>query len=573
MFIEIVPNRGSPPAVLLREGWREGKKVRKRTLANLSALSREQIESMRRVLRGETLVALDESGFEITRSRAHGGVAAVLGMMRKLGLDSVLASRHSRERSVTLALICARILQPSSKLATARGLVPETEGSTLAEALGLGRVDVEECDAALDWLRARQARIESKLAERHLADASLVLWDVTSTYFEGHCCPLARRGYSRDGKTDRAQIVFGVLTEGEGCPVAVEVFEGDTADPKTLGSQVQKLQQRFGLRRVVLIGDRGMITAARIRHDLKPAGLDWITTLRAPQIRRLVRGGELQLTLFDEQDLAEIVSTAFPGERLIACCNPLLAQERARKRQELLEATAKALSQITAATQRETRPLQGKEKIGLRVGRVLGRFKMARHFRLEITDVELRYTRVEAAIAEEAALDGLYVIRTSVSAQQLQAPDTVLAYKNLEQVERAFRTLKGLDLQVRPIYHHLSDRVRAHVFLCLLAYYVEWHMCKSLAPVLFREEDRAAAQQARGSVVQPARRSRSTERKVQRQRTADGVPVHRFRTLLHDLASLTKNTVRMGHATFDRIATPTPLQQRVFDLLGVPLGP
>ena len=573
MFIDIVPNRGSPPAVLLREGWREGKKVRKRTLANLSSLSSEQIEGMRRLLRGETLVALEETGFEIVRSRPHGGVAAVLGTMRKLGLDAVLASRSGRERSVALALICARVLEPNSKLATARGLVPETERSTLAEALALGRVDVEECYAALDWLLARQARIENKLAQRHLVEASLVLWDVTSTYFEGHCCPLARRGYSRDGKTDRAQIVFGVLTDGEGCPIAVEVFEGNTADPNTVASQVQKLQQRFGLARVVLIGDRGMITAARIRQDLKPAGLDWITTLRAPQIRRLVSAGELQLTIFDQQDLAEILSTAFPGERLIACRNPLLAEERARKRQELLEATENALAQITAATRREKRPLQGKEKIGLRVGRVLGRFKMAKHFRLEISDCALRYARDQAAIAEEAALDGLYVIRTSVSAQQMQASDTVTAYKNLEQVERAFRTLKGLDLQVRPIYHHLSDRVRAHVFLCMLAYYVEWHMRTSLAPLLFMEEDRAAAQQERGSVVKPARRSRRTQRKVQRQRTDDGVPVHSFRTLLHDLATLTRNTVRMGYATFDRLATPTPLHQRVFDLLGVPLGP
>jgi len=573
MFIEIVPNRGSPPAVLLREGWREGKKVRKRTLANLSALSAEQIEGMRRLLRGETLVALDETGFEIVRSRAHGGVAAVLGMVRKLGLDPILGTRTSRERSLAIALICARVLEPSSKLATARGLMPETKSSTLGEALALGRVDVDECYAALDWLLARQARIEAKLAQRHLSEGSLVLWDVTSTYFEGQCCPLARRGYSRDGKTDRPQIVFGVLTNGEGCPLAVEVFEGNTADPNTLTSQVQKLRERFALTRVVLVGDRGLITAARIRQDLKPAGLDWITALRAPQIRQLVRAGELQLTLFDQQDLAEIFSAAFPSERLIACRNPLLAEERARKRRELLAATEQALEPIVLATRREKRPLQGKEKIGLRVGRVLSRFKMAKHFQLEITDTELRYARKEAAIAQEAALDGIYVIRTSVSAQQLESSAAVTAYKNLDVVERAFRTFKGLDLQVRPIYHHLSDRVRAHVFLCLLAYYVEWHMRQALAPLLFMEEDHRAAQQERGSVVQPARRSRATERKVQRQRTDEGLPVHSFRTLLKDLATLTRNTVRMGHATFERITTPTPLQHRVFDLLRVPLRP
>jgi transposase len=336
---------------------------------------------------------------------------------------------------------------------------------------------------------------------------------------------------------------------------------------------VQKLRERFALTRVVLVGDRGLITAARIRQDLKPAGLDWITALRAPQIRQLVRAGELQLTLFDQQDLAEIFSAAFPSERLIACRNPLLAEERARKRRELLAATEQALEPIVLATRREKRPLQGKEKIGLRVGRVLSRFKMAKHFQLEITDTELRYARKEAAIAQEAALDGIYVIRTSVSAQQLESSAAVTAYKNLDVVERAFRTFKGLDLQVRPIYHHLSDRVRAHVFLCLLAYYVEWHMRQALAPLLFMEEDHRAAQQERGSVVQPARRSRATERKVQRQRTDDGLPVHSFRTLLKDLATLTRNTVRMGHATFERITTPTPLQHRVFDLLRVPLRP
>ena len=571
MHIDIIPNRGSRPAVLLRTSYRDGKTVRKHTLANLSELPMEMIEDLRRVLRGEKLVAVDALGLEVVRSAPHGAVAAVVGTARKLGVESLLASRASRARSVAFALICARVVEPGSKLATARGLDPQTESSTLGEVLELGAVDADACYAALDWLGARQARIEAKLAARHLQEGSLVLWDVTSTYFEGQCCALARRGYSRDGRTDRAQIVFGVLTNAEGCPVAVEVFAGNTADPNTLTSQVHKLQERFGLARVVLVGDRGLITSARIRHDLKPAGLDWITALRAPQIRKLVQAEELQLTLFDQQDLAEILSAAFPGERLIACRNPLLAEERARKRQELLAATEHALEQVAEATRRAKRPLQGKTRIGLRVGRVLSRSKMGKHFHLDITDTSFAYARKEAAIAQEAALDGIYVIRTSVGNEQLDAAAAVAAYKSLDHVERAFRTFKGLDLQVRPIYHHLSERVRAHVFLCLLAYYIEWHMRQALAPLLFMEEDPAAAQQDRPSIVQPARRRRATQQKVQRQRTSAGLPVQSFPTLLQQLATLTRNTVRMGHTTFEQITQPTTLQQRAFDLLDVPL--
>lgn len=572
MFIDVVPNRSSPPAVLLREAWREGKRIRKRTLANLSALSAGQIDALRRILRGDTLVSIEATGFEIVRSRPHGAVAAVLGLARKLELDSVLATRPSRERSMALALICARVLAPSSKLATARALLPETASSTLGDALQLDRVDADACYAALDWLFARQARIEAKLATRHLRDASLVLWDVTSAYFEGRACPLARRGHSRDGKSDRPQIVFGVLTNGEGCPVACEVYEGNTADPRTVASQVEKVKTRFALTRIVVVGDRGMLTAARIREDLRPAELDWITSLRAPQIQQLVNAGDLQLSVFDERDLAEITSDAFPGERLIACRNPLLAEERARKRRELLDATERQLEAIAVATRRAKRPLRGKEQIGLRVGRVLSRFKMGKHFRLEITETAFTYERDQGAITAEAALDGIYVIRTSVPAPRLSAADAVGAYKNLDFVERAFRSIKGLDLQVRPIYHHLADRVRGHVFLCLLAYYVEWHLRRALAPMLFMEEDRAAAQQERGSVVKPARRSRAAARKVQRQHTDDGIPVHSLRTLLKDLATLSKNTVRFGDATFERLTVPTPVQQRAFDLLGVSSG-
>jgi len=572
MFIDVVPNRSSPPAVLLREAWREGKRIRKRTLANLSSLAPAQIDALRRILRGETLVPVEETGFEIRRTRPHGAVAAVVGMARKLGLESLLAARPSRERSIVLALICARVLEPSSKLATARALLSETASSTLLDVLDLDPVDEDACYAALDWLLAAQPRIEAKLAKRYLSEGSLVLWDVTSTYFEGRACPLARRGHSRDGRSDRPQIVFGVLTNGDGCPIAVEVYEGNTADPLTVAAQVQKVQSRFGLTRIIVVGDRGMLTSARIREDLQPAELDWISSLRAPQIQQLVSAGDLQLSVFDEHDLAEFTSDAFPGERLIACRNPLLAEERARKRLELLEATERQLEAIAMATRRATRPLRGKDKIAVRVDRVVQRWKVGKHFRCTITDTAFAYERDETAITAEAVLDGIYVIRTSVPPERLSGPDAVGAYKNLDFVERAFRSIKGLDLQVRPIFHHLADRVRGHVFLCLLAYYLEWHMRRALAPLLFMEEDRAAAQRERGSVVQPARRSRAAQRKVQRRETDDGGPLHSFRTLLKELASLSKNTVKLGGASFERLTTPTPLQQRSFDLLGVPLS-
>jgi hypothetical protein len=572
MFIDVVPNRSSPPAVLLREAWREGTRIRKRTLANLSSLSPAQVDALRRILRGETLVPVDDTGFEIIRTRPHGAVAAVVGMARQLGLEPLLATRPSRERAIALALICARVLEPSSKLATARALLSETASSTLLDALDLDPVDEDACYAALDWLLAAQSRIEAKLAKRHLSEGSLVLWDVTSTYFEGGACPLARRGHSRDGKADRPQIVFGVLTNGEGCPIAVEVYEGNTADPLTVAAQVAKVKARFGLTRIVIVGDRGMLTSARIREDLQPAELDWITSLRAPQIQQLVSAGDLQLSVFDEHDLAELTSDRFPGERLIACRNPLLAEERARKRRELLAATERQLEAIAVASRRAARPLRGKEKIAVRVDRVFKRWKVGKHFRLAISETEFSYERDEPAIAAEAALDGIYVVRTSVPADRLSGPDAVGAYKNLDLVERAFRSIKGLDLQVRPIFHHLADRVRAHVFLCMLAYYVEWHMRRALAPLLFMEEDRAAAQRERGSVVQRARRSPATQRKVQRRQTEDGGPLHSFRTLLKELASLSKNTVKFGSASFERLTTPTPLQQRAFDLLDVPLN-
>ena len=567
MFIDVVPNRDSPPAILLRESYREGSKVRKRTLANLSALPADTIELLRRSLRGETLLPAGES-FVIERSLPHGHVAAVLGVLRRLELERVLASRPSPERSLCTAMIVARLLDPCSKLATARGL-GETAFTTLGEELGVSGADADALYEALDWLLARQDQIERKLAERHLQDGTLVLYDVTSTYFEGRTCPLAKLGYSRDGKSGKLQIVVGLVCSAEGCPVAVQVFPGNTADPTTLSAALGKVRERFGLERVVLVGDRGLVTSARIREELLPIGLDWITALRAPQIKLLVESRILQLSIFDQQDLCELTSADFPGERLIACRNPLLAGERARKREELLVATEQELEKVAQAVTRSNQPLRGAEKIGIRIGRVLGRFKMGKHFRFQITDDAFTFERDREAIRREAALDGVYVIRTSVSQDTLPAAGTVEAYKNLSHVERAFRSCKTVDLRVRPIHHRREDRVRAHVFLCMLAYYVEWHMRQPLAPILFDDHDRATARAVRSSIVAPAQRSPSALEKAQLKLTADGEPVHSFRTLLKHLATLTRNRVRAGTATFELLSVPTPLQQRAFDLLQV----
>jgi hypothetical protein len=571
MYIDIVPNRNSPPAVLLRESVREGKKIRKRTVANLSKLPPEVVEVLRRALRGETLVPVGEV-FQVERNRPHGHVAAALGSLKRLGVEGLIASRPSRERDLVVAMIVARILEPRSKLATARGLGEETGFSTLAEELGVESATADELYGALDWLVERQGRIESKLAKKHLADGTLLLYDVTSTYFEGRACPLAAHGHSRDQKKGKLQIVFGLLCTAEGCPLAVEVFPGNTSDPQTLASAIDKARERFGLRRVVLVSDRGLLTEARIEAELRPVeGLEWITALRAPAIRKLVEEGELQLSLFDRRDLAEITSAAHPGERLIACRNPFLAEERARKREALLRSTEKELEKIAEATRRKRRPLRGKDAIGVRLGRVLGRFKMGKHFAYEIEEGRFTYWRDLESIRREAALDGLYVIRTSVGKEALEAEAAVDAYKSLSTVERAFRSEKT-DLEVRPIHHRSAPRVRAHVFLCMLAYYVQWHMRRSLAPLLFEDHDRAAARRARRSVVAPAKRSAAAEEKARTKRTADGFPVHSFETLMHDLATLNKNQVRVAEASFDQMTPPTPLQARAFELLGVRCG-
>jgi hypothetical protein len=577
MYIEIVPNRNSAPAVLLREGWREGKRVRKRTLANLSDWPSEKIEALRAVLKGAPIGTKLEDAFEIIRSRPHGHIAAVLGSLRRLGLHSVLARASSRQRDIILALIVARLVAPASKLATVRGLRDDSLSSSLGEFLGLERIDEDEVYEAMDWLGPLQDRIESALAKRHLQAGTLVLYDLSSTWYEGRTCPLATYGHSRDGKRGTLQINFGLLCDPEGRPIAVEVFAGNTADPATVKGQVDKLRERFAIERVVLVGDRGMITSARIRNDLEPVeGLDWISALRAPQIRKLVEAGSLQLSLFDERDLAEIRDPTFPGERLIACRNPLLAEERRRKREELLAATENKLGQIVAATARKSRPLRGKDKIAQRVGRDANHFKMAKHFVFEITDTSFTYRRNEKKIAQEANLDGIYVIRTSVPDTTLSADKTVEAYKSLSTVERAFRAMKTVDLKVRPIHHHLEDRVRCHIFLCMLAYYVEWHMRRDLAPILFDDDDRAAARLQRCSVVAPAKRSPSALHKAATKQTTNGQPVHSFRTLLADLASIVRNTCKptaIDAPPFQKTTIPTPEQQRALDLLQVRLAP
>lgn len=567
MYIEVVPNHGSQPTVLLREGWREGKKVHKRTLANLSKLPAEAVEVLRRVLRGETLVNAQEE-LEIERSLPHGAARAVVGTMKRLGLDKLVSSRPSPEVDRVLALVAARVLAPSSRLATARMLDPETATSTLGQVLGVEGVSADQLYAAMDWLGERQGRIEAKLARRYLAAGTLVLYDVTSTYFEGHTCPLAQLGYSRDQKKGTLQIVVGLLCTADGCPVAVEVFPGNTGDPATLTSQIFKVRQRWGIDRVVWVADRGLLTDARIKEELRPVeGLDWITALRSPAIDALVEKDALQLSLFDEQDLFEFTSADYPDERLVACRNPLLAHTRACKREALLAATGLALEEIVAATRRKTNPLAGKDQIGLRVGKVVGKYKVAKHFDLEITDGGFSYRRNQERIDNESRLDGVYVIRTSVKADR-DAGAVVRQYKDLAHVERAFRALKTLHLEVRPIHHRLKGRVEAHVFVCMLSYYVVWHMRQALAPILFQDEFPEQAE--RPSEVAPATRSAHAMRKVQAGRTDDGLPLHSMETLLQDLATLTKNRIRIGTATFERLASPTPLQRRAFELLKVP---
>jgi transposase len=565
MYVETVPNRNSPPAILLREGWREGTKTHKRTLANLSDWPPEKIDTLRRLLRDETLLSPDQL-FDTQKTLPHGHVEALLLAVRKLGLDSLLSSKPGRERDLVVAMIVERLLDPCSKLATTR----QWHSTTLAEELGVSDASEDELYSAMDWLLERQPRIEKKLAARHLGEGSLVLYDVSSSYYEGRHCPLAQYGHDRDGQKGLPIIVYGLMTNGEGCPVAVEVYAGNTGDPTTVVDQVNKLRERFQLSRVVLVGDRGMLTPPQIKKLKDHPQMGWITALTSVAIRGLLAEGALQLSLLDEKNLIEIQSPQYPGERLMVCYNPLLAEERRRKREELLAATEKGLNRIVKEVERRKhKPLLATE-IALKVGKVLGKYKMSKHFALTIEDGKLSWSRRSESVDEESKLDGIYVIRTSEAASDLSAADVVRGYKSLAQVERAFRSLKSLDLLIRPIRHRTEERVPAHIFLCMLAYYLEWHLRRVWAPLLFEDEELPQARQRRDPVL-PASSSASAQAKKRTHQTADGLPVQSFTTLLSDLASRARVTYGLKQhtsgPTFQQVPPPTPLQAKAYELL------
>jgi transposase/ribosomal protein L35 len=569
MYIDVVPNRNSPPAVLLREAWREGNKTRKRTLANLSHWPQEKIETFRRMLRDEPLVSPQDL-LDTQKTLPHGHVEAVLEMIRTLQLERILASQRCRERDLVVAMIAQRILRPCSKLATTR--VWHT--TTLAEELGVAEASENDLYAAMDWLGERQERIERKLAARHLQEGGLVLYDVSSSFYEGRTCPLAKFGHDRDGQKGLAIIVYGVMTNGEGCPVAVEVYAGNTGDPTTVAEQIEKLRQRFGLLQVVLVGDRGMLTQPQINKLKDHPGLGWITALTSVAIRELVTQGALQLSLLDEKNLAEITSPEYPGERLMVCHNPLLEQERKRKREELLAATEKHLEKIQREVERRKKKPLAADQIGVKVGKVLGRYKMGKHFVYEIGENHFTWKRRPESMEQEAQLDGIYVLRTSEPAERLSAEDTVRSYKSLAEVERAFRCLKGVDLLVRPIRHRTEERVPAHIFLCVLAYYVEWHLRRAWAPLLFEDEERREERQRRDPIL-PAQPSASAQHKKRSRETADGLPVHSFESLLEELAARGRVTYALKSATseqksnltFQQVPKPNPVQARAYELV------
>jgi len=572
MYIESVPNRNSPPAILLRESYRDADKIKKRTIANLSDWPTEIVEGLRTLLKGGKVAPADQESIIVRRALPHGHVAAVLGTLRNIGLDRMLGPPRNRCRDLVIAMIVARLIAPASKLATARMLDPLTASSSLGDVLGLGPVDEDELYVALDWLGERQEAIEKALARKHLHDGTLVLYDVSSSYVEGRCCELARLGYNRDGKKGKLQIVYGLLCAADGCPVAIEVFEGDTGDPRTLAAQIDKVKKRFALERVALVGDRGMITQARLDAEIAPAGLDWITALRAPAIRALVEAGALQMSLFDQRDMAAITSPDYPGQRLIVCRNPDLARERTRKREDLLAATEADLAVIAAAVRRARNPLRGEAEIALKVGAVVNRHKVAKHFELSIGEASFSFHRKTEAIAAEAALDGIYVVRTNLPKKLLDDAATVGAYKSLARVERAFRSLKTVDVHLRPIFHWTTPRVRAHVLLCMLAYHVEHHMRARLAPMLYDETDHEAAAAMRASIVAKAERSEAARRKQTTGLTDDGLPVHSFQSLLADLATYARiqaTTALNDKYVFTLHTRPTPIQQRAFELLAV----
>jgi len=563
MHINIVPNRGSSPTVLLRESYREGTKVCKRTLANLSALSAAQVQMIRSTLRGDVLQPIDQT-FEITASAAHGHVQAVWQAMQRLGFASLLASKPCPDRDLVAAMVASRIICPATKLATTR----MWHTSTLAHEFGVTDATEDDLYAAMDWLLAGQDRIQKKLAARHLQEDALVLYDLSSSYFEGSHCPLAKLGYSRDGKRGTLQVNYGLLTDGRGCPVAVSVHEGNTSDSTTFMPEVTRLREDFGIKRMVMVGDRGMISQKAIDKMSTDSDVAWITALRSSSIRTLVAQGRVQMGLFDERNLLEISSPDFPGERLVACRNPELAKLRVHTRDDLLATTEKNLQRIKARV--DAGKLLGKDKIGVAVGKVVNQYKVAKHFELTITDVSFTYTRLADNIAAEAALDGLYIIRTSVKAERMDAPTCVRTYKSLAQVERAFRSIKTMDLKVRPIHHRLEKRVRAHIFLCMLAYYVEWHMRQAWAPLMFADEDQAA--KLVRDPVAPATRSDAAMKKVLSLTLKDGSLVHSFQTLMAQLQTIVHNTCRTpgGAAdapTFEIITTPNHTQKRALDLI------
>ena len=589
IYVEKIPNRNSPPAILIRQAWREGKRIRRKTLANISKLPPPVVAGIRSLLKGGVVFRSLQEAVSIRRSVPHGHVAAVLGLCTQLGLPRLLHRLASRPRQLALAAVVARLLFPASKLATARSLSPDSAISTLGSVLDLGPVSGNEMLATLDWLRQRQPWIQRSLARRHLQGETLLLFDVTSSYFEGRCCPLAAFGHSRDGKRGRRQLVCALVCTAAGCPIAVEVYSGNTADPATVHDLVQLLHKQFGIERIALTGDRGMLTTARIREDLQPAGLDWISALKTVDIRKLLRQPQPQegacetprqpplrpAQLLADQ-VAEIHSPEFPGERLVVCLNPRLRDERARKREQLLQATEEILHHIAGMVERGTGPARGgKDAINRRVGRDANRRLVEKHFTIEVSDTQLTWSRKSDSIAREALLDGIYVVRTSLTAEQMEANAAVAAYKSLARIERAFRSIKTTQLRVRPVYVYGEEHVRGHVFLCMLAYYVEWHLRRKLSPLLFEDAEREAAAARRQTPVEPAKVSRAAEAKAASKRTPNGLPVQSLSTLLAHLASLTLNEVTLPgddrHA-FPLLAKPTPLQKEAVALLGVDLS-
>lgn len=567
MYVDIVPNRSSPPAILLRESRREGNRVKKQTLANLSNWPADQVASLQMLLRGEKLAPVD-SLFQVLESLPHGHVEAILGTIRSLGLDRMISSTPSAERDLVLAMIVEQLLHGASKLADTR----LWHTTSLAEELRLNGATEYQLYDALDWLLARQPRIERKLAKKHLSDGGMVFYDVTSSYYEGRTCPLARFGYNRDGKTGKQIIVYGTLADQEGRPIGVQVYPGNSADPSTVPDQVKKLQEQFHLNRMVIVGDRGMLTETQIRYLKQHPGLGWISAMKSSAIRKLLDTGELQPSFFDERHLAEIYSAAYPQERLMACYNPLLADERYRKRQELVGATEAVLARIKRDVDRRTKTPLSKQEIAVKVGKVINKFKVAKHFTVTVEDGKFQWQRKEESIRKEEELDGIYVVRTSEPKERISAADTVRQYKNLARIEQLYRTCKGLDIQIRPIRHHSENHVRAHIFLCMLTYYVEWHMRKALRPLLFEDEQLTELRKTRDPVAK-AEPSATAKRKKTRLVTDDGLPVHSFQTLLWALGTRCKNRCRVLHmdiaSTVVQITPPNPLQRRAFQLLGL----